>query len=88
MSLGRSSFTGFEQGDLKPTRRHRVLELGTRGRPPEQSDRVNTGRIRADWAGGRVGWTALVSANFYLYLKYFQQKVFNFNRISGSQMDT
>jgi len=27
-----------------------------------------------------------ISANFYLYLQYFQQKVFNFNKISGSRM--
>ena len=26
-----------------------------------------------------------ISANFYIYLKYFQQKVFNFNKINGSQ---
>ena len=26
-----------------------------------------------------------ISANFYLYLKYFQQKVFSFNKINGSQ---
>ena len=25
----------------------------------------------------------IISANFYLYLKYFQQKIFNFNKISG-----
>ena len=28
-----------------------------------------------------------ISANFYLYLQYFQQKVFNFSKISGFQMD-
>ena len=28
-----------------------------------------------------------ILANFYLYLQYFQQKVFNFNQISGSQTD-
>ena len=26
-----------------------------------------------------------ISANFYLYLQYFQEKVFSFNKISGSQ---
>ena len=26
-----------------------------------------------------------ISANFYLYLQYFQQKVFSFSKISGSQ---
>ena len=26
-----------------------------------------------------------ILANFYLYLQYFQQKVFNFSKISGSQ---
>ena len=25
-----------------------------------------------------------ISTNFYLYLQYFQQKVFNFNKINGS----
>ena len=29
-----------------------------------------------------------ISANFYLYLQYFQQKVFNFSKISGSQTDS
>ena len=28
-----------------------------------------------------------ISANFYLYLQYFQQKVFNFSKINGSQID-
>ena len=28
-----------------------------------------------------------ILANFYLYLQYFQQKVFNFSKISGSQTD-
>ena len=26
-----------------------------------------------------------ISVNFYFYLQYFQQKVFSFNKISGSQ---
>ena len=26
-----------------------------------------------------------ISANFYLYLQYFQQKVFSFSKINGSQ---
>ena len=26
-----------------------------------------------------------ISVNFYLYLQYFQQKVFNFSKISGFQ---
>ena len=60
ISSGGSGFMGFEPGDSKPTRRRRVLELGTRGRSPEQSDRVNAGPVRAGWAGGRVGWTALM----------------------------
>ena len=30
----------------------------------------------------------IISANFYLYLQYFQQKDFNFNKISESQTDT
>ena len=44
-----------------------------------------------------MGFTALfdtiheshgtISANFYLYLQYFQQKVFSFNKISRSQTD-
>ena len=29
-----------------------------------------------------------ISANFYLYLQYFQRKVFSFSKISGFQMDT
>ena len=28
-----------------------------------------------------------ILANFYLYLQYFQQKNFNFNKINGSQID-
>ena len=28
-----------------------------------------------------------ISANFYLYLQYFQQKVFSFSKISGPQTD-
>ena len=28
-----------------------------------------------------------ISANFYFYLQYVQQKVFSFSKISGSQMD-
>ena len=28
-----------------------------------------------------------ISANFYFYLQYFQQKVFNFNKINRSQID-
>ena len=61
MSSGGSGFTGFKRGDSKPTCRFRVLELGTRGRPLKQLDRVNAGRVRAGWAGGRVGWTAYVN---------------------------
>ena len=41
--------------------RPRVLELGTRVRPLEQLDRVEEGRVREVWVGGRVGWTALRS---------------------------
>ena len=29
-----------------------------------------------------------ILANFYFYLQYFQQKVFNFKKISISQLDT
>ena len=29
----------------------------------------------------------IISTNFYLYLHYFQQKVYNFNKISGFQTD-
>ena len=29
----------------------------------------------------------IISANFYFYLQYFQQKIFNFSKISGSQTD-
>ena len=28
-----------------------------------------------------------ISTNFYLYLQYFQQKIFSFSKISGSQTD-
>ena len=28
-----------------------------------------------------------ISINFYFYLRYFQQKVFSFSKISRSQMD-
>ena len=28
-----------------------------------------------------------ISTNFYLYLQYFQQKVFSFSKISGFQID-
>ena len=28
-----------------------------------------------------------ISINFYLYVQYFQQKIFSFNKISGSQTD-
>ena len=30
----------------------------------------------------------VISANFYLYLQYFQQKVFSFSKISGSQTNS
>ena len=30
----------------------------------------------------------IISANFYIYLQYFQQKVFSFSKISGSQTDS
>ena len=29
----------------------------------------------------------IISANFYIYLQYFQQKVFSFSKISWSQID-
>ena len=41
--------------------RPRVLELGTRVWPLEQLHRVEEGRVREVWVGGRVGWTALRS---------------------------
>ena len=75
MSSGGSGFTGFERGNSKPTRRRRVLELGTSGRPVEQSDRVNAGRVRAGWAGGRVGWTALLTMN-YLHIRLLSNRLF------------
>ena len=28
-----------------------------------------------------------ISANYYLYLQFFQQKIFSFNKINGSQTD-
>ena len=31
------------------------------------------------------GFHCTISANFYLYLQYFQQKIFNFSKINGSQ---
>ena len=34
------------------------------------------------------GFHCTISANFYFYLQYFQQKVFNFNKINGSQIDS
>ena len=77
MSSGGSGFTGFERGNSKPTRRGRVLELGTRGRPLEQLDWVNVGRVRvgwADWAGDRVGWTALIYISpFAFYYSYAEK---------------
>ena len=33
------------------------------------------------------GFHCIISANFYLYLPYIQQKNFSFNKISGSQID-
>ena len=38
--------------------------------------------------GTIYGFQCTISANFYLYLQYFQQKIFSFNKISGSQMDS
>ena len=46
-SSGGSGFTGFEGGDSKSTRQRQVLELKTRIWPPEQSDQVEEGRVRA-----------------------------------------
>ena len=37
--------------------------------------------------GTIYGSLSIISVNFYLYLQYFQQKVFSFNKISKSQMD-
>ena len=33
------------------------------------------------------GFQCTISANFYLYLQYLQQKVFNFSKISGFQIN-
>ena len=33
------------------------------------------------------GFHYTISVNFYLYLQYFQQKIFSFNKINGSQKD-
>ena len=33
------------------------------------------------------GFYCTISANFYFYLQYFQQKVFSFSKISKSQID-
>ena len=33
------------------------------------------------------GSHSTISTNFYLYRQYFQQKIFNFSKISGSQTD-
>ena len=33
------------------------------------------------------GFHYIILANFYLYLQYFQQKVFSFSKNSGSQTD-
>ena len=30
----------------------------------------------------------IISANFYIYLQYFQQKIFSFSKISRSQTDS
>ena len=65
LSSGGSGWTGFEGREPKPNRRRRVLKFGTRVRPPELSDRVVAGRVRAGWAGWtsqRVRWTALVTS--------------------------
>ena len=34
------------------------------------------------------GFHCTISANFYIYLQYFQQKVFSFSKISKSQIDS
>jgi len=35
-----------------------------------------------------IHWSyCTISVNFYIYLQYFQQKVFNFSKISKSQTD-
>ena len=33
------------------------------------------------------GFYCTISANFYIYLQYFQQKVFSFSKINRSQTD-
>ena len=33
------------------------------------------------------GFHCTISANFYIYLQYFQQKVFSFSKINRSQTD-
>ena len=37
--------------------------------------------------GTIYGSHCTISANFYFYLQYFQQKTFSFNKISGFQTD-
>jgi len=37
--------------------------------------------------GTIYGFHCTILANFYLYLQYFQQKFFNFSKISESQTD-
>ena len=37
--------------------------------------------------GTIYGSHCTISANFYLYLQYFQQKVFSFSKINESQTD-
>ena len=38
--------------------------------------------------GTIYGYHCIISANFYLYLQYFQQKIFNYSKISRSQTFT
>ena len=37
--------------------------------------------------GTIYGSHCTISANFYFYLQYFQQKVFSFNKIRGFEID-
>ena len=65
---------GFEGGDSKPTHRRRVLELGTRVRPPEQSDWVEASWVQVvwvGWVGGCVGWTALILMYQVVFFFFF-----------------
>ena len=58
--FGWVKLNGFWRKGTETECRRRVLELRTRVRPPELSDRVVASRVQVGWAGRRVRWTALV----------------------------